>query len=123
MLRNVTRGTAVEEGNTVRHWRLDYRYARRIRREARARAARCADAAHRCCVRRSASAFVRVMMVAVAVLVRMLFSNGSTPMVRFAQRRQHAGIAAQRQGREQQGEQNDAAGALHGENPSTCIVD
>jgi len=123
MLGYVTRVTAVEEGNTVRHWRLDYRYARRIRREARARAARCADAAHRCGVRRSASVFVRVMMVAVGVLMHMIFSNCGAPMVRFAQRRQHAGIAAQRQGREQQAEQNDAAGAPHGENLSTGIVD
>jgi hypothetical protein len=60
-------------------------------------------------------------MMTVAVLVHRLFSNGSAPMVRFAERHHHARITAQRQGREQKGEQNDPAGAFHGGNPSTGI--
>ena len=121
MLGQESRGTTIKEGNAAAVRMLDNRQMRRCRSQAGACAARRADAAHRCGVRRIFRiAAWRIIKVAVAVLVRM--RGGATAVLPFAQRHQHAGIAAQRQGREEQGEQNDPAGAFHGENPITGIL-
>ena len=107
MLGYETRDLAIEERNAVGIWRLERDAMVRFGRKARACTAGSADAAHRCGMRRAASAVGGGIMVAVAVVVRMLFRNCSAPMVRFAKRHQHAGVTAQRQSREQHDEQDD----------------
>ena len=92
-----------------------------IWRKTRARTTGSADATDRRGMRRAASATgcagAGVMVVAVAMLVGLCFGSNSASMVRFTQHHQHAGIAAQRQRRKQQGQQNNPGCVLHANNP------
>ena len=93
-----TRYLSAEERNAIGIRRLKRKTNVGTRRKAGARAAGSADAADRGGMRRAASAVASagVMVVAVAVLVRLLPGNSRAPMVRLAEHHQHAGVAAQR---------------------------
>ena len=118
MLGDETRNLANKEGNASGARRLGYDPQARWRSQGRTRAAGSADAAHRCRVRWVAGiAAWRLMMVAVVVLVSVLVLRSSgTAVVPLAQGHQHARVAAQRQRREQQGQQCDPGNVLHSSN-------
>ena len=103
MLGYETRGTAIGKGNSVRPWRLEHCHARYVRRDARASAARSAETASRSRMRRAAAG-VRSMVVMILAMLMGMSLGGSATMLPFAQRHQHTGVAAQRQGCEQQGQ-------------------
>ena len=118
MIGHETRDLGTEERNSEGGRDLKCNAVAHFRRETGARAAGCADAAYRRGMRRAASTFVRVMVVAIGVFVHVLFGNRSTPVVRFAQRHQHTGIAAHRQRREQHDQQGDPGCVFHAKNLS-----
>ncbi len=122
MLGHETRGAALEEDNAVGPCRLRQRHKRRVRRETRTCTAGGADTAHRGGVRRRSTAIAGIIVVAAAMLVHMRLGRSHAAMVRLAGRRQSAGVAAQRQSREQHDQQDDTAGALHAENPNIGTV-
>ena len=118
MLGHEARETAIGKRNAVGSRGLELCRTRRVRRETRPCATRSADAAHGSRVRRVTAASAGIVVMAVAVIVHVLLGRGSATMLRLAQRHQYPGVAAHRQRREQQGEQNDPAGMFHGENLS-----
>lgn len=103
MLGYKTRNLAIEERNAVGIGCLERNAMARCRRKTSTRAAGGADAAHRRGMRRAAIAFVGIVMLTVASLMRMPFGKCSAPMVRFAKCHKHACVSAQRHGRKQHG--------------------
>ena len=106
MIGHEARDLANEEWYASRDWRLKHNSQTRWRSETRARTARSADAAHRCRVSRIAGIVAgSLVVVAVAVLVGVFLRGPGTAVLPLAQDHQHAGVTAQRQRREQQGQQ------------------
>ena len=104
-----------EERNSARARRLEYNVHARRCGKPRTRAAGSANAAHGCGMGRiSGIAGRRLMMMAVAVLMLVRMRRNGAAMMPVAQRHQHARVAAQRQCRHEQREQESAENGTHG---------
>ncbi len=107
------RNLSAKERNAVGSRWLEGDAAVGLGRKDGTRATGRAHAAHRRRVRRTVPAVAGVLVMAFAMLVDMRLVHCATTMVRFAKARQHSRITAQRQGREQQGEQQEPGETRH----------
>ncbi len=102
MLGNEARGAAIDIRNAVDTRDRERDRCVRVRRQARACAARSANAADRS--GRLCTAITRIIAITAAMFMHMILDRSHAAMVRLAQRHQFARIAAQWQCREQQDE-------------------
>ncbi len=102
MLGNEDRGAAIEIRYAVDTQDRERDQCVRVRRQARACAARGANAAHRS--GRLCTAITGIIAITAAMFVHMILDRSHAAMVRLACGNQFACVAAQRQCREQQDE-------------------